>query len=93
METFAQDILIDQMRSIRIEHPNLRNQNIQVMIKPWCDGKQLPVPSAHTIGRLIDLDPARQTFPGLSPRSDRQRRRICKRTPERRWTRMALGLA
>ena len=45
--------VIGQIRALRKDFPNLGKEQLQILLKPWCQTKQLPCPSASTIGRLI----------------------------------------
>lgn len=43
----------DQIRRWRADHPNLGKEKIYELLVPWCQARELPCPSARTIGRLI----------------------------------------
>jgi transposase InsO family protein len=46
-------VVTDQIRQLRDEHPNLGKDKIQVFIAPFCKENKLPCPSVSTIGNLI----------------------------------------
>ena len=45
--------LIEQIRSLRAEHPNLGKEKLFPFIQRFCQARGLPTPSVRTIGRLI----------------------------------------
>jgi len=53
--TVPQEI-IDKIKSLRKEYPNLGKAKLYHMLKPWCQSKNLPVISESTIGRIIAKD-------------------------------------
>lgn len=57
------EFVINQIKRLRYEHPNLGKDKIQVFIAPLCEENNLPCPSVSTIGNLIrDLGELRK-FP------------------------------
>ena len=47
------EAVTDRIRQLRDEHPNLGKDKIQVLLAPYCQANQLPIPSVSTIGNLI----------------------------------------
>ena len=45
--------IIDEIRKIRTEHPNLGKEKIHIFLTTFCKKNKLTCPSARTIGRLI----------------------------------------
>jgi transposase InsO family protein len=45
--------LVDEIRRLRTAHPNLAKEKLYLLLLPFATSRQLPCPSARTIGRLI----------------------------------------
>ena len=60
--------VIQRIRFLRTQLPNLGKAQLQVLLIPWCAERQLPCPSESTIGRLIHDAPDRMrlTPPALT---------------------------
>lgn len=49
--------IIEEIRRLRKEHPNLGKEKVHVFLSEFCKKEQLKCPSERTIGRLISDDP------------------------------------
>jgi len=49
--------LVAEIRRLRIVHPNLGKQRLQVLLAPHCEQHRIALPSASTIGRIIAKAP------------------------------------
>lgn len=45
--------LVVEIRRLRTQHPNLAKEKLHELLRPWTAARNLPCPSARTIGRLI----------------------------------------
>jgi hypothetical protein len=45
--------MLEEIKRLRMEHPNLGKEKLQILLARFCRRQQLPVPSASTVGRLI----------------------------------------
>ena len=72
--------VLDEIKQLRMEHPNLGKEKLQILLGRHCRRQALPIPSVSTVGRLIaDLGGLR-VFPqkvlphsGKVVRANRQR--------------------
>jgi transposase InsO family protein len=56
--------IIQEMRRLRAEHPNLGKEKLHPFLKAFCTAKSLCCPSVRTIGRLIADEPGKmRIFP------------------------------
>jgi len=46
--------LLEEIKCQRMEHPNLGKEKLQKLLKPFCTKANVPIPSASTVGRLIN---------------------------------------
>ena len=46
--------ILEEIKRLRMEHPNLGKEKLQILLACFCCSKTLPVPSASTVGRLIN---------------------------------------
>ena len=46
-------LVLDEIKRLRMEHPNLGKEKLQILLERFCRRQMLPVPSASTVGRLI----------------------------------------
>ena len=67
--------LIQRLRELRTEFPNLGKAQRQILLKPWCAARGLACPSASTIGRLIADAPDKMRIspPALTPKGKPRR--------------------
>jgi len=49
-------IIIDKIKSLREQYPNIGKAKLYVLLKPWCKENKLDLPSESTIGRIISRD-------------------------------------
>lgn len=45
--------MLEEIRRLRMQRPNLGKEKLQILLAQHCRRKQLPIPSASTVGRLI----------------------------------------
>ena len=45
--------LLEEIKRLRMKHPNLGKAKLQILLKPFCNKNDIPLPSASTVGRLI----------------------------------------
>jgi transposase InsO family protein len=45
--------VLDEIKRLRMKHPNLGKEKLQILLARFCRRNQLPIPSASTVGRLI----------------------------------------
>ncbi|MFH0770382.1 MAG: integrase core domain-containing protein [Candidatus Peregrinibacteria bacterium] len=45
--------MLDEIKRLRMEHPNLGKAKVQILLARFCRRSALPVPSASTVGRII----------------------------------------
>jgi len=56
--------IVTEIRRLRTEHPNLGKEKVHILLGPFCTARDLPCPSAKTVGRLIADAPDRmRVFP------------------------------
>lgn len=55
-------IIIDEIKKLREEYPNIGKEKIHYMLKSWCKSKELKLPSISTIGRIISRDKDKMRF-------------------------------
>lgn len=46
-------LLIDEIRRLRENYPNIGKAKLYVILKPWCEQNNFNLPSESTIGRII----------------------------------------
>ena len=46
--------ILEEIKRLRMEHPNLGKEKLQILLACFCCSNTLPVPSASTVGRLIN---------------------------------------
>jgi len=49
--------LVEAIRRLRNEYPNLGKEKLHVLLQPWCLEEGIRLPSVSTIGRIIARDP------------------------------------
>ena len=49
--------LVEQIRHLRTEYPNLGKAKVHALLADWCRQHAIPLPSVSTIGRIIAKDP------------------------------------
>ena len=49
-------VIIDEIKHLREEYPNIGKAKLYVFLKPWCEENNLTLPSESTIGRIIARD-------------------------------------
>lgn len=52
-------VVIAEICRLRSQYPNLGKEKLHPLLEPFCQMRQLPCPSARTIGRLMADAPAR----------------------------------
>lgn len=72
--------VLDEIKHIRMEHPNLGKTKTQILLARCCRRQALPIPSVSTVGRLIKDMGGLRVFPqkvlphsGKVVRADRQK--------------------
>lgn len=55
--------LLQEIKRQRMEHPNLGKEKLQILLKPFCLQHSIPIPSASTVGRLINDMGGLRVFP------------------------------
>ena len=50
-------LIVQQIRVLRTQYPNLGKAKLHVLLKPWCHAQGLALPSVSTIGRIIARAP------------------------------------
>ncbi len=45
--------ILEEMKRLRMEHPNLGKEKLQILLARFCRRNQLPIPSVSTVGRII----------------------------------------
>ena len=55
--------LLDEIKRQRMEHPNLGKEKLHELLQPFCQKQELPLPSASTVGRLINDMGGLRVFP------------------------------
>jgi transposase InsO family protein len=55
--------VLDEIRRLRTEHPNLGKTKLQIFLARFCRRRQLPTPSVSTVGRLIKDMGGLRVFP------------------------------
>jgi transposase InsO family protein len=55
--------VLDEIKRLRMKHPNLGKEKLQILLARFCRRKQLPNPSASTVGRLISDLGGLRVFP------------------------------
>ena len=46
--------ILEEIKRLRMDHPNLGKEKLHVILARFCQGNAFPVPSASTVGRLIN---------------------------------------
>ena len=54
--------IVEEIRKLRKEYPNIGKEKIYHMLKRWCEVKGLKLPSVSTIGRIISKDKDKMRF-------------------------------
>lgn len=67
--------LIDEIRRLRRDHPNLGKAKLHPLLKPFCGAHRLPYPSESTLGRLIQDAPDKMRHAPVTLGRDGARRR------------------
>ena len=49
-------VIIDEIKRLRENYPNIGKAKLYVILKPWCEENNLIIPSESTIGRTIARD-------------------------------------
>ena len=55
--------VLDEIKLLRMEHPNLGKEKVQILLARFCRRQTLPIPSASTVGRLIKDMGGLRVFP------------------------------
>lgn len=55
--------LLEEIKRLRMKHPNLGKAKLQKLLMPFCRKRRLPTPSASTVGRLINDMGGLRIFP------------------------------
>lgn len=74
--------VVAEIRRLRMKRPNLGKDKIHPLLEEWCSQRDLPYPSASTIGRLIADDPDKMRL--VPQRIDRLGRVKPKKRPKPR---------
>ena len=71
--------VLEEIKKLRMQRPNLGKEKLQILLAPFCLREQLPIPSASTVGRLINDLGGLRIFPqkvshfGKVKRANRQK--------------------
>ena len=87
--------VVEQIRRLRQQYPNLGKAKVHCMLRPWCERRGLRCPSVSTIGRIIARAPDRMRLvPARLDSRGRPKplRRVRKRRKPRRLQVEPLGL-
>jgi len=87
--------VVEQIRRLRQQYPNLGKAKVHCMLRPWCEQRGLRCPSVSTIGRIIARAPDRMRLvPARLDSRGRPKplRRVRKRRKPRRLQVEPLGL-
>jgi transposase InsO family protein len=49
--------LVNEIRRLRTQHPNLGKEKLHMLLKPWCTEHGIHLPSVSTLGRIIARAP------------------------------------
>lgn len=52
----TQQSIVDEIKRLREEYPNIGKAKLYILLKPWCEENNLTPPSESTIGRIISRD-------------------------------------
>ena len=74
-------VIVAEIRRLRRQYPNLGKEKLPPLLEPFCQTRQLPCPSARTIGRLIADAPDRMR--AVLPRLNAKGKRLATRRPQR----------
>jgi len=55
--------VLEEIKHLRMEHPNLGKEKVQILLARYCRRNALPIPSVSTVGRLIKDMGGLRVFP------------------------------